>query len=82
MAELTEIQRQLLTALVQIEDCAKVEARVGGCHCGAPIPGNEGRFYPYALFNSDECIGKPFDQIPWKMMHEPGCPMDGQEGVG
>jgi hypothetical protein len=46
------------------------------------VPGVEGRNYPIASFNTAECIGKPLDQIPWELKHEPGCLMDGQKGVG
>jgi hypothetical protein len=79
--EMSETQRRLLVALVDIERRATVQARLGGCRCGGLVPGMD-REYPYATFNTVECVGKPFDQIPWKMAHLPGCPMDGQEGVG
>ena len=73
---------KLLQALVEIEDRARLAARFGGCKCCKPVPGVEGRHYPIASFNTAECIGKPLNQIPWELKHEPGCLMDGQKGVG
>ena len=73
--------KELLKALVEIENRAILEARMAGCKCNDLVPELD-RTFPYASFNSAECIGKPFDQIPWIMRHQEGCPMDGQEGVG
>jgi hypothetical protein len=81
MTEIPEPARWLLQALVEIEDRAIEVARLGGCTCSSLVP-NDDRTYPIAIFNKQEVIGKTFDKIPWKMEHEPGCPMDGQEGVG
>lgn len=80
--EMPESAAKLLTALVEIENRAIEKARQGGCKCSAPTPGDLERNYPIATFVGSEVVGKPFDKIPWRMEHEPGCPMDGQEGVG
>ena len=82
MDPLPEHVEKLLTALVEIEERARVAARLNGCRCNAPVPGVEDRTYPIATFNTAECIGKPLDQIPWELKHEPGCLMDGQKGIG
>jgi hypothetical protein len=74
--------RALLMALTEIERHATQMARLMGCQCGKPVDGTDGIFYPYASFNRDDSVGKPLDQIPWEMRHEPGCVMDGQSGVG
>ena len=80
---ITETQQRLLNALVNIEYHAIEEARAQGCLCNRQVPKMEqGYTYPYARFNKDECIGKPFNQIPWELVHEDGCPLDGQRGVG
>jgi hypothetical protein len=79
--ELSPSAESVLIALVVIENKAILHARLGGCQCNALVPETD-RYYPYAVFNSAEARGKPFDQIPWQMLHEPGCPMDGQKGVG
>jgi hypothetical protein len=76
------MKESLLIALVEIEDRAIAIARLNGCKCSAPVPGMEDRHYPVASFNTAQCIGKPLDQIPWELKHEPGCLMDGQKGVG
>jgi hypothetical protein len=81
MSEMPESARRLLIALVEIEDRAIEAARQGGCKCSKPVPEVTDRNYPTMTFTS-EAIGKPSDQVPWKMWHEPGCPMDGQEGIG
>jgi hypothetical protein len=81
MAEMPASAEALLKALVEIENRATLEARMAGCKCKAPVAGND-RNYPYCVFNRDTAVGKPFDQIPWEMVHEDGCPMDGQKGVG
>jgi hypothetical protein len=80
--ELPEHVQALLQTLVEIEDRARAVARLNGCRCHGPVPGVEGRCYPIASFNTAECIGKPLDQIPWELRHEPGCLMDGQKGIG
>jgi hypothetical protein len=82
MPELPEAAQRLLSALVDIEERATTIARANGCECDAPIPDNPGRTFPYASFNYQENIGKPFNQIVWEMRHQDGCPMDGQKGVG
>lgn len=79
--EPSETAQRLLTALVTIEDRAIAQARAGGCKCSAPYPGSD-RHYPLARFDRSNSIGKPFDQIEWELVHEPGCPMDGQKGIG
>jgi hypothetical protein len=81
MAEMPERARALLQALVEIEDQAIEAARMGGCKCSEPVPGTD-RHYPYASFNSDKSMGKPPSEVVWEVIHQPGCPMDGQEGVG
>lgn len=70
----------LLKALIDTEDRAIASARRQGCVCHKQADGD--RTYPYALFKKDKVIGKPLDKIPWQMVHEPGCPLDGQEGIG
>ena len=80
--DLPEHVSTLLNALVDIEDRAIQAARDQGCRCHGPVPGVEGRYYPIASFNTEECIGKPLNQIPWELRHEPGCLMDGQKGIG
>jgi hypothetical protein len=76
-----ETAQALLSALVEIEDQAIEAARMGGCKCSEPVTGTD-RTYPYARFNREECVGKRFTEIPWEIVHQPGCPMDGQKGVG
>ena len=79
--DMPESARLLLGALVNIEERAIEAARKGGCKCSAPVP-NGDRNYPIAIFNTATAAGRPYSEIPWKMEHEPGCPMDGQEGIG
>ena len=79
--DLPEHVEILLQKLVDIETRAVTEARLAGCRCHAPFPGTD-RCYPLASFNTQEAIGKPLEQIPWEIRHEPGCLMDGQKGVG
>jgi len=80
--EMPEAAKRLLKALIDIEERAIEAARQGGCKCGKPAPDSGGRDYPFAIFNAAEAMGKPVSRTPWKMQHEPGCLMDGQEGVG
>ena len=82
MTDLPDHVQALLQALVEIEERATLVARFNGCKCSGPVPGVEGRHFPIASFNTAECIGKPLDQIPWELKHEPGCLMDGQKGIG
>jgi hypothetical protein len=82
MSAMPEAARRLLEALVETEDRAIQAARDGGCQCNIPVPESDGRTYPFAIFDKRTAVGAPLDRIPWKMAHEPGCPMDGQEGVG
>jgi hypothetical protein len=79
--EPSEMGLALLTALVEIENRAIQQAYEGGCRCDQPYPGTD-RTYPLARFDRDRSIGKPFDQIEWELLHQPGCPMDGQKGIG
>jgi hypothetical protein len=72
---------ELLNALVKTEDRAIASARKRGCVCRKLVEGSD-RTYPYARFSRNEVIGKPLDKIPWELIHEPGCPLDGQRGVG
>jgi hypothetical protein len=81
MADMPESALALLTVLVEIEDQAVEVARMKGCKCSGPY-GDTGRDYPLARFEMAECIGKLPNQIPWKIAHQPGCLMDGQEGIG
>lgn len=76
-----ESAARLLSALVDIEDRAIEVARAGGCRCHRPVEGVD-REYPYARFDRARSVGRPFDQIEWELIHEPGCPMDGQTGTG
>ena len=82
MPEMPESAKRLLAALVEIEQRAIVHARLNGCKCSAEVPDGDGRTFPIAIFDRNKVVGKPFHEIPWQMRHEPGCPMDGQEGVG
>jgi hypothetical protein len=72
---------KLLDALVEIEDQAIQAARRGGCQCSEEAEGVN-RPYPYVSFDRNECVGKQFTEIPWRMQHQPDCPMLGQRGVG
>jgi hypothetical protein len=81
MSEIPEPAAKLLVALIDIEDRAIEAAREGGCTCSSPVPDDD-RTYPIAVFSRQGVIGKPLDKIEWRMQHEDGCPMDGQEGVG
>jgi hypothetical protein len=69
----------LLVALVDIEERATAAAREGGCKCSEPYGD---RHYPLCRFDYPNSVGKPFNQIEWEMLHQPGCPMDGQKGIG
>lgn len=83
MAEMPETARRLLIALVDIEEQAIEAAREGGCKCDGPLPvPHAERSYPCARFDYANSVGKPFEQIEWELVHQPGCPMDGQKGVG
>jgi hypothetical protein len=83
MDELPESARRLLTALVDIEEQAIEVAREGGCKCDQPLPEPFAeRSYPAARFDYAKSVGKKFDEIEWELVHQPGCPMDGQKGVG
>jgi hypothetical protein len=79
--EMPESARALLLALNDIEQQAIEAARMGGCKCSDVIPAFD-RPYPIARFDYANSVGKPFDQIEWELIHQPGCPMDGQKGVG
>ena len=81
MPDMPETARLLLEALVEIENQAIAVAREGGCKCSDPAPGTD-RNYPYARFDYANSVGKVFEQIEWELIHQPGCPMDGQKGVG
>lgn len=72
---------RLLQALVEIEDQAIAVARENGCKCKDPIPDTDRR-YPIASFDYRKSYGKPYQEIAWRIVHEPDCPMDGQRGVG
>jgi hypothetical protein len=82
MSDMPEHVRNLLMALVEIEDRARVTARLQGCRCGSDRDPTTGRNLPVAVFNKDRNIGKPLNEIEWEMLHEEGCPMYGQKGVG
>lgn len=82
MDEMPETSRKLLDALVEIEDQAIAAARKAGCRCDQVVPGMGGRTFPYVSFDRNECIGKAFTEIPWRMMHQPDCHLEGQRGVG
>jgi hypothetical protein len=79
--EMPETAARLLNALVEIESQAVEAARMGGCKCSAEVEGMD-RAYPYARFDRATAVGKLFNEIPWEIVHQPGCPMDGQKGVG
>lgn len=83
MTEMPETARRLLVALIEIEEQAIEVARLGGCKCDQPCPvPHAERNYPIARFDYANSIGKPFNEIEWELLHQPGCPMDGQKGVG
>ena len=79
--EMPESARHLLDALVEIEDQAIEAARMGGCKCYQPHYPSQRRL-PIASFDSAKSIGKPLNEIRWEVIHEPGCPMSGQRGIG
>jgi hypothetical protein len=83
MDEMPETARRLLVALAEIEDQAIAAAHRQGCQCDQPLPPPfEGRNYPIARFDYANSVGKPFEEIEWELVHQPGCPLDGQKGVG
>jgi hypothetical protein len=81
MSDLPGSADRFLRVLVSIENAGIAQAQERGCKCSAPAPTGD-RNYPFAVFNTAQAVGKPPDLIHWKMEHEPGCLMDGQEGTG
>ena len=79
--EMPHAARGLLEALVEIEDQAIEIAHLGGCKCNQPYPHTD-RSYPVASFDSNQSMGKPYTELHWEVRHQPGCPMEGQRGVG
>jgi len=79
--EMPDSARQLLEVLVDIENQAVEEARMGGCRCSGPMEGTD-RDYPAARFDRQASLNKPYNEIEWQTVHLPGCPMDGHRGIG